>query len=113
MKRYYHVACVVLCLFLVSPTFAQDRLKWKIESSAQYWVGVTFDYYSTKGLREKSPLIRADDGRIDGKKYFAINSGVFAATFLLDRKHPRVANWTRRILGWVHIGAGVRNLRLK
>lgn len=113
MRKAYHALCVVLCLFVVSNAQDKGQLKWKIESSAQYWAGVTFDYYSTKGLREKSPLIRADDGRIDGKKYFAINSGVFAATFLLDKKHPRVANWTRRILGWVHIGAGVRNLAIK
>lgn len=107
----YAVASISLCLLLSIPAVAQDsNRKWQIESSAQYWAGVTFDYYSTKGKNEKSPLIRSEGGGIHAGKYFAINSGVFAATFLLDRKHPRVANWTRRILGWVHLGVGARNL---
>ena len=115
MKKIYH-ACLIVCL-LVVPATAQNKsetsFKYQLESSAQYWAGVSFDYFSTHGKKEKSPLIRADNGRIDAGKYFAINGGVFAATFLLDKKHPKVANWTRRILGWVHLGVGVRNLQVK
>jgi hypothetical protein len=113
VRKIYHVA-LVLCLLSV-PATAQDKsdfkLTTKIESSAQYWAGVSVDYFSTKGKKEKSPLIRSDNGGIDAGRYFAINGGVFATTFLLDRKYPRVANWTRRILGWVHLGVGVLQVK--
>lgn len=115
MRKAYHV--VVVCLLLSVPATAQSKSDFKvttkIESSTQFWGGVTFDYFSTKGKREFSPLIRADHGRIDAGKYFAINGGVYAATFLLDKNHPKIANWTRRIIGWAHIGVGVRNLGVK
>ncbi|HEX8091454.1 MAG TPA: hypothetical protein VF762_21550 [Blastocatellia bacterium] len=119
MRRHL-VRVIVLSLALCVPAAAQskgptngERSKLKIvDSSAQFWMGAIFDYFSSKGLREANSILRNGDGRLSGPRFFTINAGIFGLTLAFQSKYPRAMNWMRRAAGWAHFAVAIGNNRI-
>jgi hypothetical protein len=106
---------LLLCLCSASAqsktasTDAKAFDKFFVESSAQYWTGVVLDYRSSLNTHEGNPLFQNRQGEISGAKFFAINTAIYTLTVGLQKKYPKLINWTRRIHAWVHIGVAGHN----
>jgi hypothetical protein len=89
--------------------------KWFLASSAVFAVGAVLDHQSTvagmkkAGARELNPLLRNSDGSFSPGKHLALTAGVYGASLMLQRKHPKMANVLRFIGGAAKIGVSIHN----
>jgi len=89
--------------------------KWFLASSAVFAVGAIMDHQSTvagmkkAGAREVNPLLRNSDGSFSPGKHLALTAGVYGASLMLQRKHPKMANVLRLIGGAAKIGVSIHN----
>lgn len=98
-----------------SPLSRKKIDKWFLISSAIFATGTIMDHASTvsamrkDGAREGNPLLRNSSGGFSAGKHLALTGGVYGASLLLQRKHPRAANVLRIIGGAAKIGIALRN----
>lgn len=100
-----------------TPAFGKAFDKWFYVSSAVFATGAILDHTSTSagmkkvGAREANPLLRNSDGGFSPGKHLALTAGIYGASFMLQKKHPRMANVLRLVGGFAKIGVSLHNRR--
>lgn len=91
--------------------------RWFLISSAVFAAGAVMDHQSTVagmkkvGAREANPLLRNSDGGFSSGKHLALSAGMYGASLMLQKKHPRMANILRLVGGFAKIGVSIHNRR--
>lgn len=98
-----------------APAFGKKLDNWFYLSSAVFAAGAILDHTSTSagmkkaGAREANPLLRNADGGFSPGKHLALTAGIYGASFMLQKNHPRMANALRLISGFAKIGVSIHN----
>jgi hypothetical protein len=73
----------------------------------------TFDFASSRGLRENNQKIANAYGHVSGATFVLSNAAMYGTTLLIQMKWPKAANTLRYILSVVHLSVGIHNEVIK
>jgi hypothetical protein len=106
------LAVILLCASALGqqPNSKQPSKVSRIESSAEFWAGTVFDHMSSRGRHEGNHFLRNARGNLNAPRFYMVNGALFGLSFIFQKKYPRAMGWSRRAIGWLHIGVGFNNL---
>lgn len=94
----------------------QNDSPWNLNaklSAFAFAVTASLDCWSTGNLHENNPLLRNSHGGVNQAACGAINGTALGLTILLQKNHPKIANWFRWFGAGGHLGAFVHNQAVK